>query len=903
MAIYDLGTASLAANGEVTGVGTTWKAPLTLIRVGATIVFKTEPVQIYTISEIISDTRINVYNPNSETVPAGTGYAILAHDGITVQGLAQDVAETLRYYQSRETEVADAVDAFNNFDANDFSAKVSQVNTQHGDVVTIGTQVANDAAQVSADKYAAAASAESSNNSALRAENAANSVSSAIIISFEAGGVIESPSQQCIHINNGEPQSYIWNGEFPKTVQPGSTPSSSGGISQSAWSRISDYAYQSNLRYGDMTDVIGYKGYASLTSFLRQNIRTVEEFREGGMTDDQVFQAAINAGSIRMLSGQSISITNEAEITIPANRLIVIDSGAYLESNGRFSAYGVQNVHWVINGTVKCSGMSDAPAKSGWPNTAEGTQNGNERGFIEFGGINFAGDDGGDYSVTGSGSVVGYWSGTPNTDDIPTQVNRKGIAAWNCSRFYVSNIKISGFEGEQVYWFSRNPYNRDCVFSEVKSTMARFNALNINAYSATEGIVVRDCYVNVAYNGIETSSGNLINCTFDNTVGSGVLFGLGSGGSNRDISGNNVNNCSGTAYSLLYNKDYEGRGYVQNVKISNNKATNPGLNFITASGMKNCLITGNQCTGLLSGRFIQATFMDGCLISENVNQDPAPGTSHVYIGECYSTRDENNVVLNSGLGLVSAAASTHSVFGGLKGESLNPGSRENFFDLRTNSPSIGSGGEYRFSYDIGSAFTPATISSNLRSYDVTGAMADICLNNLKINGSDALGTSWKSVAEGHWLPGIDAFSNIGSASLRIGNIYLSTAPVVTSNEKLKTELLTISERERSAAIEIKNSISKYKMIDSVEKKGFDGARWHFGVGAQTVGEILKKHGLDPSEYGFWCKDYWGDEYEDQNIRSSDSLDMEFNGSVKVSNEGENYGIRYDELMMFILASI
>ena len=105
MAIYDLGTASLSATGEVTGMGTTWKAPLTLIRVGATIIFKTNPLKIYTISEIISDTQINVYNPNSETVPSGTGYAILAHDGITVQGLAQDVAETLRYYQSKETSI------------------------------------------------------------------------------------------------------------------------------------------------------------------------------------------------------------------------------------------------------------------------------------------------------------------------------------------------------------------------------------------------------------------------------------------------------------------------------------------------------------------------------------------------------------------------------------------------------------------------------------------------------------------------------------------------------------------------------------------------------------------------------------------------------------------------------
>lgn len=159
MAIYDAGTASLAANGTVTGVGTTWQAPLTLIRVGATIVFKTEPVKIYTISEIISDTQINVYNPKSETAPAGTGYAILAHDGITVQGLAQDVAETLRYYQSRETEVSTAVDIFKDFDQDKFSSDVSQVNTQFGEIAAIGAQVSSDAAQVTTDKNAAAASA------------------------------------------------------------------------------------------------------------------------------------------------------------------------------------------------------------------------------------------------------------------------------------------------------------------------------------------------------------------------------------------------------------------------------------------------------------------------------------------------------------------------------------------------------------------------------------------------------------------------------------------------------------------------------------------------------------------------------------------------------------------------
>ncbi|ATW61829.1 tail fiber protein [Escherichia phage DTL] len=161
MAIYDTGTASLAANGQVTGVGTQWTMPLTLIRVGSTLVFKTEPVQIYTISEITSDTSMAVYNPNGETVPVGTGYAILAHDGISVQGLAQDVAETLRYYQSRETEVSTAVDIFKDFDQDKFSNDVSQVNTQFVEIVTIAAQVSSDASQVSTDKDAAAASASS----------------------------------------------------------------------------------------------------------------------------------------------------------------------------------------------------------------------------------------------------------------------------------------------------------------------------------------------------------------------------------------------------------------------------------------------------------------------------------------------------------------------------------------------------------------------------------------------------------------------------------------------------------------------------------------------------------------------------------------------------------------------
>ena len=171
MAIYDTGTASLAANGSVTGVGTQWTMPLTLIRVGATIIFKTNPLKIYTISEITSDTSLAVYNPKSETVPAGTGYAILAHDGISVQGLAQDVAETLRYYQSKETSIQGLLDFIgqDSFDWPRFEQLANQSVT--GAAEALASQIS--AAESASTAVGASNNAQKSYNRTVAAINAA----------------------------------------------------------------------------------------------------------------------------------------------------------------------------------------------------------------------------------------------------------------------------------------------------------------------------------------------------------------------------------------------------------------------------------------------------------------------------------------------------------------------------------------------------------------------------------------------------------------------------------------------------------------------------------------------------------------------------------------------------------
>lgn len=107
--IYTTGT--IAINGNtVTGTGTNFSAPLSLIRVGCTLIAVGNPVQIFTITEIKNGTELSVTPAANPAIPAGTKFSILLSDSISVDGLAQDVAETLRYYQSKETEVAEALE-------------------------------------------------------------------------------------------------------------------------------------------------------------------------------------------------------------------------------------------------------------------------------------------------------------------------------------------------------------------------------------------------------------------------------------------------------------------------------------------------------------------------------------------------------------------------------------------------------------------------------------------------------------------------------------------------------------------------------------------------------------------------------------------------------------------------
>lgn len=168
--IYTTGTIAINDN-TVTGTGTNFSEPLSLIRVGCTLISVGDPVQIFTITEIKSSTELSVTPAADPAIPAGTKFSILLSDSISVDGLAQDIAETLRYYQGKETEIAEAIEFFQEFDFNALTALVNQVHTD-------SAQVSADKAivqQYKTDSESAKSAAESAEGRAVLAQTAAES--------------------------------------------------------------------------------------------------------------------------------------------------------------------------------------------------------------------------------------------------------------------------------------------------------------------------------------------------------------------------------------------------------------------------------------------------------------------------------------------------------------------------------------------------------------------------------------------------------------------------------------------------------------------------------------------------------------------------------------------------------
>lgn len=113
-------------------------------------------------------------------------------------------------------------------------------------------------------------------------------------------------------------------------------------------------------------------------------------------------------------------------------------------------------------------------------------------------------------------------------------------------------------------------------------------------------------------------------------------------------------------------------------------------------------------------------------------------------------------------------------------------------------------------------------------------------------------------------PGSDNVYDYGSAVHRGRTAYFGTGAINTSDERHKPIISTITDELLDAWADVDWS-NRFKFDDAIAEKSEDGARWHFGLIAQRVRDVLLSHGIDGRELGLLCHDKWDDQFEEVQI--------------------------------------
>lgn len=194
------------------------------------------------------------------------------------------------------------------------------------------------------------------------------------------------------------------------------------------------------------------------------------------------------------------------------------------------------------------------------------------------------------------------------------------------------------------------------------------------------------------------------------------------------------------------------------------------------------------------------------------------------------------------------------------------------------------------------------------------------------------------------LPGVDNTFDLGGASNRFKTVFAVTGTINTSDAREKHWRGSPDEAARSAANRIIGELGFFQWNDAVAEKGEDGARIHFGVRAQEVMRIMAEEGLEDEQlldfpadtfvpadarpsfrHAFLCFDTWDDEFKPEMadvevpIEEATGLVGE-NGEpllrvryrkeprptgkmIQTRHAGNRFGLRVDQLTMFLLAAL
>ncbi|MDF7627981.1 tail fiber domain-containing protein [Erwiniaceae bacterium L1_55_4] len=222
-----------------------------------------------------------------------------------------------------------------------------------------------------------------------------------------------------------------------------------------------------------------------------------------------------------------------------------------------------------------------------------------------------------------------------------------------------------------------------------------------------------------------------------------------------------------------------------------------------------------------------------------------------------------NTVLGSGAYSSVVDGDHNTIIGAMAGSSLKNGSGNIFIGNASGADLVNSSNRFLVSASPSLPFLDGKIASKGNGF-------------LKVNGQI--------------YPFQDNENSLGASDLRWKQIYSSTGAILTSDKRLKDDVENITDTERRVALKLKVLIKKFKFSEANRLKGKEFSRWHFGVIAQDVEAAFESEGLNADDYGLFCRDV---------IAGEDDV----SGSTSGPHSKVRYGIRYDELICFIIAAI
>lgn len=168
--------------------------------------------------------------------------------------------------------------------------------------------------------------------------------------------------------------------------------------------------------------------------------------------------------------------------------------------------------------------------------------------------------------------------------------------------------------------------------------------------------------------------------------------------------------------------------------------------------------------------------------------------------------------------------------------------------------------------------------------------------------------------KGHFRPftAYDGVYSIGAATNRWNTVYAVTGAINTSDERAKQDIRSMDDKECAIAVKLKSAMKMYRFKDAVKLKGEENARIHCGIIAQEIVSIFESEGLDATDYALLCYDEWEDVYKDIieiNEETGEPIMDEETGEPNIIGQelelaaGNRYGVRYEELLAFIISAM